>query len=95
MTKGSRSISRSSALRLEISFSSSGTTQTTARRTGAKGVPKVVEVEAAKMVAEVDIRGGYRGERRTVGELLDEYLRHEARGRAPTTLQVALASPAG
>ena len=39
------------------------------------------------MVAEVDVRGGYRGKRHTLGELLDEYLRHqEARGRAPKTL---------
>ena len=39
------------------------------------------------MVAEIDVRGGYRGERHTLGELLDEYLRHQqARGRAPKTL---------
>ena len=38
------------------------------------------------MVAELDVRG-HQGGRHTLGELLDEYLRHqEARGRAPKTL---------
>ena len=64
----------------------SRTVHTTARRPGANGFPKVVEVEAAKMVAELDVRG-HQGGRHTLGELLDEYLRHqEARGRAPKTL---------
>jgi integrase len=46
----------------------------------------VVEAEAAKLQAEVE-GGRHEAGRRTLAELLDEYLRHqEARGRAPKTL---------
>jgi integrase len=46
----------------------------------------VVEAEAAKMLTEVE-GGRHHGSRQTLGELLDDYLRHqEARGRAPKTL---------
>jgi hypothetical protein len=63
------------------------TVHATARRPGAAGFPRLVEVEAAKMVAEVDVGGGYPDERHVLGELLDEYLGHQpARGRAPKTL---------
>jgi integrase len=64
----------------------SRTVQTAPRRSAAKGYPKVVETEAAKLQAEVD-GGRQLGQRRTLSELLDEYLRHQdARGRAPKTL---------
>ena len=56
------------------------------RRPGAKGYPKVVETEAARLLAEVE-GGRHQGIRHTLSELLDEYLRHqEARGRAPKTM---------
>ena len=56
------------------------------RRPGAKGFPKVVETEAAKLMAEIG-GGRHQAARHTLGELLDEYLRHqEARGRAPKTM---------
>jgi integrase len=64
----------------------SRTVRTAPRRPGAKGYPKVVEAEAAKLLAEVE-GGRHLAGRRTLAELLDEYLRHqEARGRAPKTL---------
>jgi hypothetical protein len=63
----------------------SRTVRTTPSRTGAKGFLKVVEAEAAEMLAEVEA-GRHQGSRDTLGELLDDYLRHqEARGRAPKT----------
>jgi integrase len=50
------------------------------------GFPRVVEAEAAKLLADVE-GGRHQGTRHTVAELLDEYLRHqEARGRAPKTM---------
>ena len=56
------------------------------RRPGAKGFPKVVETEGAKLMAEVE-GGRHQAGRHTLGDLLDEYLRHqEARGRAPKTM---------
>ncbi len=56
------------------------------RRPGAKGYPKAVETEVAKLMAEID-SGGHQQCRRSLGELLDEYLRHqESRGRAPKTM---------
>ncbi|HEX6391963.1 MAG TPA: site-specific integrase [Acidimicrobiales bacterium] len=64
----------------------SRTVRTAPRRPGAKGYPNAVEAEAAKLIAEVD-GGRHQGKRRTLSELLDEYLRHqEARGRAPKTM---------
>jgi integrase len=64
----------------------SRTVRTGPGRPGAKGVPKLVETEAAKLVAEVE-GGRHQGGHHTLGELLDEYLRHqEARGRAPKTM---------
>lgn len=56
------------------------------RRPGAKGYPGVVEVEAAKLMAEVQA-GGHQSGHHSLAELLGEYLRHQkARGRAPKTL---------
>ena len=53
---------------------------------GRQGYPKVVETEAAKLIAEIG-GGRHQAARHTLGELLDEYLRHqEARGRAPKTM---------
>lgn len=64
----------------------SRTVRTAPRRPGAKGFPKVVETEAAKLVTEVEA-GRHQAGRHTLSELLDDYLRHqEARGRAPKTL---------
>jgi integrase len=64
----------------------SRTVRTAPRRPGAKGYPKAVEAEVAKIMAEVD-GGRHQSGRHTLGELLDEYLRHqEARGRAPKTM---------
>ena len=51
-----------------------------------EGYPKAEEAEVAKLLLEVE-GGRHQGEHPTLGELLDEYLRHqEARGRAPKTL---------
>jgi integrase len=56
------------------------------RRPAAKGFPKVVETEAAKLMAEVE-GGRHQAVRYTLGDLLDVYLRHqEGRGRAPKTM---------
>jgi integrase len=56
------------------------------RRPGAKGFPKAVEAEAARMLAELDDRTATAG-RHTLADTLDEYLRHQdSRGRAPKTL---------
>jgi integrase len=56
------------------------------RRPGAKGFPKVVETEAAKLMADVE-GGRHQAGHHTLGDLLDEYLRQqEARGRAPKTM---------
>ena len=64
----------------------SRTVRTSARRPGASGYPKVVEIKAAKMVTEVEAADRHGG-LHTVGQLLDEYLRYQkARGRAPKTL---------
>ena len=64
----------------------SRTVRAVPRRPGAKGYPKQVETEVAKLLAEVD-GGQHQGGRRTLDDLLDEYLRHqEARGRAPKTM---------
>ena len=49
------------------------------RRPGAKGFPKVVETEAAKLMAEIE-GGRHQAARHTLGELLDEYLRHQEGG---------------
>ena len=58
-------------------------------RPGVHGHPRVVEVEAAKLVAEIEA-GSHRTGRHTLGELLDEYLHHqEVRGRAPKTIHEA------
>ena len=64
----------------------SRTVHTAPRRPGAKGYPKAVESEVAKLMAEVD-GGRHQSERHTLAELLEEYLRHQdARGRAPKTM---------
>jgi integrase len=64
----------------------SRTVRASPSRPGAKGYPKVVEAEAAKLLAEVE-DGRHQVGRHTLAELLGEYLRHqEARGRAPKTL---------
>jgi integrase len=56
------------------------------RGPGAKGFPKVVDTEAAKLMDEVE-GGRHQAGRHTLGGLLDEYLRHqEVRGRAPKTM---------
>jgi hypothetical protein len=64
----------------------SRTVRTAPSRPGAKGYPKVVEAEAAKLLGEVE-DGRHQVGRPTLSELLDEYRRHQqARGRAPKTL---------
>jgi integrase len=58
----------------------------TSTRPGVHGYPRIVEVEAAKLTAEV-AGGSRRAGRHTLADLLDEYLHHqEVRGRAPKTI---------
>lgn len=55
-------------------------------RTKAGNVPRAVELEVAKLVAETDA-GRHAGSRHTLASTIDAYLLHQqARGRAPKTL---------